>query len=86
MAEDAAAARLRADLAQEILAWMNDAFTGVGFDGPSDKVIEGLTLAWSAVLLRIEAIDQTDAQWLLGAVQPPTTAPNSRREEFQRHA
>lgn len=57
MMEDAATVRLRAHLAREILVWMNDAFTSVDFEAPSDKVIQGLTLAWSGVVLRIEAID-----------------------------
>jgi hypothetical protein len=57
MTDDAALARLRSDLARQIQAWMNDAFARVDFDAPPDIVIEGLTLAWSEVLLRVEAVD-----------------------------
>lgn len=59
MIDNAAAERLRADLARQILAWMNDAFAKVDFDAPSVEVVEKLTLAWSELLFRIEAIDQT---------------------------
>jgi len=61
MIEDAATLSLRAQLAREILAWMNDAFADVDFEAPSDKIIEGLTLAWSGVVLRVEAIDHAAA-------------------------
>lgn len=61
MIEDAATLSLRAHLAREILAWMNDAFAGVDFEAPSDKIIKGLTLAWSGVVLRVEAIDHAAA-------------------------
>ena len=61
MIEDAATLNLRAQLAREILAWMNDAFADVDFEAPSDKIIEGLTLAWSGVVLRVEAIDHAAA-------------------------
>lgn len=61
MTEDAAPLSLRAHLAREILAWMNDAIASVDFEAPSDKVIEGLTLAWSGVVLRVEAIDHAAA-------------------------
>lgn len=59
MIDNAAVVRLRADLARQILAWMNDAFAKVDFDAPSVEVVEKLTLAWSEVLFRIEAVDQT---------------------------
>lgn len=59
MTENMAVVRLRADLARQILAWMNDAFAKVDFDAPSVEVVEKLTLAWSELLFRIEAIDQT---------------------------
>lgn len=58
MTDEAAVLRLRADLARQIQAWMNDAFAKVDFNAPSDRVIEELTLAWSEVLLRIETVDQ----------------------------
>lgn len=58
MTDDAATVSLRADLARQILAWMNDAFAKVDFDAPPDRVIERLTLSWSEVLHRIEALDQ----------------------------
>ena len=61
MIEDAATLSLRAHLAREILTWMNDAFADVDFEAPSDKIIEGLTLAWSGVVLRVEAIDHAAA-------------------------
>ena len=61
MTEDAATLSLRAHLAREILAWMDDAFAGVDFEAPSDKVVEGLTLAWSGVVLRVEAVDHAAA-------------------------
>ena len=59
MTDNMAVVRLRADLARQILAWMNDAFAKVDFDAPSVEVVEKLTLAWSELLFRIEAIDQT---------------------------
>lgn len=59
MTDDAATVRLRADLARQILAWMNDAFAKVDFDAPPDRVVERLTLSWSEVLHRIETLDQT---------------------------
>lgn len=61
MTKDAATLSLRAHLAREILAWMDDAFASVDFEAPSDKVVEGLTLAWSGVVLRVEAIDHAAA-------------------------
>lgn len=60
MTDDAAAVRLRAELARQILAWMNDAFAKVDFDAPPDRVVERLTLSWSEVLYRIEALDQAN--------------------------
>lgn len=59
MTDNMAVVRLHADLARQILAWMNDAFAKVDFDAPPVEVVEKLTLAWSEVLIRIEAIDQT---------------------------
>lgn len=59
MTDNMAVVRLRADLARQILAWMNDAFAKVDFDAPSVEVVEKLTLAWSELLFRLEAIDQT---------------------------
>lgn len=56
--DDAAAGRLRADLAREIQAWMSDAFAKVDFEVPPQRVVEELTLAWSDVLHRIEAVEQ----------------------------
>lgn len=59
MTDNMAVIRLRADLARQILVWMNDAFAKIDFDAPSVEVVEKLTLAWSELLFRIEAIDQT---------------------------
>ena len=61
MTEDAATLSLPAHLAREILVWMNDAFAEVDFEASSDKVIEGPTLAWSGVVLRVEAVDHAAA-------------------------
>ena len=61
MTEDAATLSLRAHLAREILVWMNDAFAEVDFEASSDKVVEVLTLAWSGVVLRVEAVDHAAA-------------------------
>ncbi|MNE29476.1 hypothetical protein D3C80_1229580 [compost metagenome] len=58
MTDNMAVVRLRADLARQILAWMNDAFAKVDFDAPSVEVVEKLTLAWSDVLIRVEAVEQ----------------------------
>ncbi|GEM_PF-1389378 len=58
MTNDAALIRLRADLARQIQTWMDDAFAKVDFNADPDRVIEALTLAWSEVLLRVEAVDQ----------------------------
>jgi len=59
MTDNMAVVRLRAGLARQILTWMTDAFAKVDFDAPSIEVVEKLTLAWSELLFRIEAIDQT---------------------------
>ena len=59
MTDTMAVVRLRADLAHQILVWMNDAFAKVDFDAPSIEVIEKLTLAWSEVLIQVEAVEQT---------------------------
>lgn len=74
MTDDAAAARLRADLARQILAWMNDAFAQVDFEASSDKVVEKLTLAWSEVVFRIEAVD-------LGAQSAPPSPQSVHKTE-----
>lgn len=58
MTDNMAVVRLRADLARQILAWMNDAFAKVDFDAPSVEVLEKLTLAWSEVLIRVETVEQ----------------------------
>ena len=58
MTDNMAVVRLRADLARQILAWMNDAFAKVEFGAPSVEVVEKLTLAWSEVLIRVEAVEQ----------------------------
>lgn len=55
---DIVAEDLRADLAREVQIWMNDAFAKVDFDAAPDRVVESLTLAWSDVVLRIEAVEQ----------------------------
>lgn len=55
---DIVAEDLRAGLAREVQIWMNDAFAKVDFDASPDRVVESLTLAWSDVVLRIEAVEQ----------------------------
>lgn len=60
MTDDNAVARLRAELARQILTWMDEAFARIDFDAPPEKVVEGLTLAWSTLLHCVEEMDQSD--------------------------
>lgn len=68
---DIVAEDLRAGLAREVQIWMNDAFAKVDFDASPDRVVESLTLAWSDVVLRIEAVEQAACS------SPPSSSVNS---------